>query len=371
MRFESKHTYFKQCARKLHNFKNLSSTLAERHQLLQAYLHAGNVFPPVLQVGQADEFNAHMYNFAIQEAVRLGNLTGSIMETAMVTYKGTTYKKGMSVVLDVSDGGYVLGKIALIIVCQEKVDFVSERHQSVPVLDLGVHCVQHDKSQKDLADTNNVHPAQPEKVAKTDSYGCINWQPSQLPEGETIDSLHHKKEELKLIFSQEGPSGTDRVRVNDLMVLTYASQRSAINSTPSLSVHELKREWPFLFMNKFLMQHFTSLTGIELDERLRECIAGKGRRVLQFFKTQFLRWTKEVKTVLADIERLQGENMDSTIAVILLMMTFFREKDDAIFLLADVTSTHADAEAQLSLPTTPRIIMLGDSILTSKNGCSA
>ncbi|KAK9952664.1 hypothetical protein ABG768_018478 [Culter alburnus] len=119
------------------------------------------------------------------------------------------------------------------------------------------------------------------------------------------------------------------------MVLTYASQRSAINSRPSLSVDELKREWPFLFMKKFLMQHFTSLTGIELYERLRECIAGKGRRVLQFFKTQLLRWTKEVKTVLADIERLQGENMDSTIAVILLMMTFFKEKDDAIFLLAD------------------------------------
>ncbi|ROL54946.1 hypothetical protein DPX16_23865 [Anabarilius grahami] len=43
------------------------------------------------------------------------------------------------------------------------------------------------------ADTNDVHPAQPEKVEKTDSYGCINWQPSQLPEGETIDSLHHHK----------------------------------------------------------------------------------------------------------------------------------------------------------------------------------
>lgn len=84
------------------------------------------------------------------------------------------------------------------------------------------------------------------------------------------------------------------------------------------------------------MQHFISLTGIELNERLRECIAGKGRRVLQFFKTQLLRWTKDVKTILANIERLQGEIMDSTIAVSLLMMTFFREKDDAIFLLADV-----------------------------------
>lgn len=49
--FESKHTYFKQCARKLHNFKNLCSTLAERHQLLQANLHSGSLFPAILQVG--------------------------------------------------------------------------------------------------------------------------------------------------------------------------------------------------------------------------------------------------------------------------------------------------------------------------------
>ena len=45
LRFESKHTFFKQCARKLHNFKNLCATLAERHQLLQAYLGAGSLFP--------------------------------------------------------------------------------------------------------------------------------------------------------------------------------------------------------------------------------------------------------------------------------------------------------------------------------------
>ena len=153
--------------------QNLSSTLAERHQLLQAYFHAGNIFPPVFQVGQANELTVHMYNFAIQEAVRLSNLTGSIMETAMVTYKGTTYKKGMSVVvLDVSDGGYVLGKIALIIVCQEKVYFVSERHQSVPVLDLGVQCVQHDSETRyvcvcvdELVDYNPVSVYRPLDLA--------------------------------------------------------------------------------------------------------------------------------------------------------------------------------------------------------------
>lgn len=45
LRFESKHTYFKQFARKLQNFKNLGSTLAERHQLLQAYLTADSILP--------------------------------------------------------------------------------------------------------------------------------------------------------------------------------------------------------------------------------------------------------------------------------------------------------------------------------------
>lgn len=44
LQFESKHTFFKQCARKLHNFTNICKTLAERHQLLQAYLSEGSLF---------------------------------------------------------------------------------------------------------------------------------------------------------------------------------------------------------------------------------------------------------------------------------------------------------------------------------------
>ena len=37
LRFKSKRTYFKQCFRKLRNFKNPCSTLAGRHQLLQPF----------------------------------------------------------------------------------------------------------------------------------------------------------------------------------------------------------------------------------------------------------------------------------------------------------------------------------------------
>lgn len=65
-----------------------------------------------------------MYNAAIQEAVRFRGLTkNTTIEMATVTYIGTTYRKAMTVVLDVSDSGYVLGKIILIIVKQENVYF--------------------------------------------------------------------------------------------------------------------------------------------------------------------------------------------------------------------------------------------------------
>ncbi|XP_048856979.1 uncharacterized protein LOC125724070 isoform X2 [Brienomyrus brachyistius] len=130
-------------------------------------------------------------------------------------------------------------------------------------------------------------------------------------------------------------------------------------------MQQLKTEWPFLFMKRFLMQHFSTLTGIELESRLEESIAGKGRRVLQFFKGQLLRWKKEVRTVLADLER-QPEDVDLSLALILVMMAFFKDREDSIFLLADVTTPQADVGTQLSLPNTPRIILLGDSILASR-----
>jgi len=143
LRFESKHSYFKQCARKLHNFKNLCSTLAERHQLLQAYLHAGNLFPPTLQMGQPSTFDDKLYQIGIQRAVSLKGLRPEhTIETPSVTFKGTLYKRGMTVVVDQNDTGYLLGKILLILVNEATVHFVVQQYQSVPVVDLGVYCLQ-------------------------------------------------------------------------------------------------------------------------------------------------------------------------------------------------------------------------------------
>ncbi|KAI4899942.1 hypothetical protein NFI96_032086, partial [Prochilodus magdalenae] len=109
-------------------------------------------------------------------------------------------------------------------------------------------------------------------------------------------------------------------------------------------------------VEKFLLQHFCTLTGIELESRLRESLAGKGKRVLEYFKSQLLKWKKEVKTVLYHIERHMG-CVDLGLAAILVMIAYFKEREDAIFLLADEISTEADIEAQISLPSTPRLII--------------
>ena len=182
------------------------------------------------------------------------------------------------------------------------------------------------------ATAGNSEPAR--KCAKTDSYGCINWQPIVLPEGEMKESLLHKKEELKLIFSHEGQRGADRARVAELMETTFETQRRNINMLPAMQ--KLIKEWPFLFQKRFLLDHFNQLTGIELDARLRESMESKGKRVMTFFQSQLLRWGKEVRTVLANLAK--EPEVDPCLAVVLTMMAFFHEKEDALFILADVSN---------------------------------
>ncbi len=45
--------------------------LADRHQLMEAYLIAGSIFPSNVQVDEADEFHIYIYNTCIQAAVRM------------------------------------------------------------------------------------------------------------------------------------------------------------------------------------------------------------------------------------------------------------------------------------------------------------
>lgn len=141
LRFESKHSYFKKCARKLHNFKNLCKTLAERHQLLQAYLGAGSMFPPVVQIQKGVEFYIDDYSDRIREAVASYNFDSqSTVACNEITVKGTLYRKGMFVLLEKHDDELYAGRIILVVVVHESVYFVAEKHTFAKLRDIGVYC---------------------------------------------------------------------------------------------------------------------------------------------------------------------------------------------------------------------------------------
>ena len=112
LRFESKHGYFKACVRRLKNFKNVCSTLADRHQLLQAYLHEGSFFPPVLMVDAVIEFVVENYSEKVQHVVcQFAFNRSNTVVASKAIYKGTTYRTNMLVVLEETGDGFMLGSL--------------------------------------------------------------------------------------------------------------------------------------------------------------------------------------------------------------------------------------------------------------------
>lgn len=86
MRFESKQSYFKRCIRASKNSMNISKSLSERHQLLQAYKSRGNVFCPELIVSDCTRFYPELYDSQVKGALTELNVSHS---NAVVTDKIT------------------------------------------------------------------------------------------------------------------------------------------------------------------------------------------------------------------------------------------------------------------------------------------
>ncbi|XP_025766361.1 uncharacterized protein LOC112847940 isoform X1 [Oreochromis niloticus] len=150
------------------------------------------------------------------------------------------------------------------------------------------------------------------------------------------------------------------------MSLTYISQWQVINSCPSLSVAEIQEQWPFLFTRKGLSNHFYKLTGIDSSERLGQALITKGRRIINYFSSQKLKWNLGIRTLIQQIES-EGVLTNNKVgtATILLMMKYYKEDEDSLFVLADETSTRMSLEAESNLPIAPRLIMLGQSSMTA------
>lgn len=116
MRFESKHSYFKRCARHLKNFKNICLTFSERHQMFQAYVSAGPGCSVLLQIKNGCAFIPNLYSDTLNHAVsEFGFSENDTIVSTEIQYKGTSYKKGNFLVLN-NDESMEFGELVIILV---------------------------------------------------------------------------------------------------------------------------------------------------------------------------------------------------------------------------------------------------------------
>ncbi|KAK0134680.1 THAP domain-containing protein 1 [Merluccius polli] len=184
----------------------------------------------------------------------------------------------------------------------------------------------------------------------TDCYGCTQFQP-EPPSEETNESVAQKQQQLENIYSQEGIHGGERAEVINLMKATFCLQRNQINQTPAPSIGDLRIQWPYLFTQRGIYCHFELLTDISVLRALELSIEECGRGMEKYLRT---------KAKNKDV----GEDRELTLRVVQLLMAYFDERTEGLILIADMSATAADVERTLTLPASPRLILLvaGDEV---------
>ncbi len=131
MHFESKHSYFKRCARHLKNFKNICLTSSEGHQMFQAYVSAGPGCSQLLQVEDSCTLYPSLYSDAIKHAVReFGFSDHNTSVSTDIQYKGTSDKKGHFLVSE-NNESIEFGELLIILIQNDAaVYFVVDIHKA-------------------------------------------------------------------------------------------------------------------------------------------------------------------------------------------------------------------------------------------------
>ncbi|XP_049450815.1 uncharacterized protein LOC125900084 [Epinephelus fuscoguttatus] len=188
------------------------------------------------------------------------------------------------------------------------------------------------------------------KRGPTDTYRCTRFQPDLLP-GETDDSVEQKRQRLEEIYRQEGAGGVERVEVCSLMETTFCLLHRHINATPTPSIEDIRSKWLYLFNQRCIYAHFELLTDLNVLRLLELAMDECGRAIIEYFRSKST--NKEVQTVLS-----QGENDEVALYVVQLLMAHFTETTNGLIVFADLSATVADVEKTLTLPPTPRLILL-------------
>lgn len=141
MRFEAKHNYFKKLSYKINNFKNITYSLAKRHQALQAYLlqaSAGNFLKMSLEAGPGKRSTVGDFDHAheLHGIDPLITAESTLVRTSWVKVYGTKYARGCVVVVALHHGVPIFGKVEQILIVGE---IVILRYKRLRVLEYVSH----------------------------------------------------------------------------------------------------------------------------------------------------------------------------------------------------------------------------------------
>lgn len=162
-------------------------------------------------------------------------------------------------------------------------------------------CIDNQKRRSALGEkfalpSEDMSPKKRRKTAR-DSLGCINWQPVDLPV-EKPRNLSSNWNPFLLLNSR---------KINQMtMSHTYATQRFFINA--KRSVTEIRREWPFLLHENYILSHFEALIGKDVLKLFRQNLPIKCKKIWEFMTCQNSkqRLSECVKYINQSKERLQN-----------------------------------------------------------------
>lgn len=190
LRFESKHTYFKRCIRMSQNFINVTHTMSNRHQLLQAYYSSGSLFGSEMEFQNACEFIPDVYSKDISNAVssflHSRDDNSEYYTFTKVLFRGINFKTGQFIVLHSCDGNNLMfGKIMLMLSKKTanccNLLFVVQRHTSDLIVEKRLY---------------QLHPQSPRSGPSVVCKGAtdlldLNPLPGHVVRGEVMVYLRH------------------------------------------------------------------------------------------------------------------------------------------------------------------------------------
>lgn len=180
----------------------------------------------------------------------------------------------------------------------------------------------------------------PKRAKMQDSYGCINWQPKELPPGEDETTHKDKVIAFKQMYSANRDTW-DMEIISSHMDSLYFTIRTQINSK-CMTIDALLEEYPFLMEDNSMMSHFKKLVGIDLRSTLEESIERKGQRILMYLnqisnQSSTKGALKKAFQELDDAKLAARDCSPELPGLLLLLSTYFGEDIGSLMVLCKVS----------------------------------